>query len=453
MARPAETEVPPAPAAIQRLPLPARLFGHDFYYGWYIVVGAFIAAMMSMGVQAYTLGVFLKPMTEELGWSRTDISFGQTITTVATGFMGVVIGRRLDSHGARALMVGGAIIGGFGFMALGAVQELWQYYVVRAGLVAIGSVGMGGLVVNVAVANWFVRRRGRAIAIGMMGTSVAALLLPTASDQLIDAVGWRSAWVGIGLAVWVLVIPTAWLVMRRRPEDFGLQPDGGPAPASAAPLKHAPRPDDIRWTRREAARTPALWMLILTFGLASTGLGAMLLHLISYLTDSGFSRGQAAAGFGMIGVSGLLSKPFWGLALERFPVRTCASAEFLLMALGIALILSINGLAMMYASIFVLGLGIGGVVTVQEVVWAEFFGRLTLGAVRSLAQPFTIISSAGGPVFAGLAYDLGGSYRFAFLVFIATYVVAAGLILLTPYPKRPESEASTAPPPSIAAPV
>ncbi|MDP2328040.1 MAG: hypothetical protein Q8M79_08120, partial [Dehalococcoidia bacterium] len=94
----------------------------------------------------------------------------------------------------------------------------------------------------------------------------------------------------------------------------------------------------------------------------------------------------------------------------------------------------------------------GGVVTVQEVVWAEFFGRLTLGAVRSLAQPFTIISSAGGPVFAGLAYDFGGSYRFAFLVFIATYVVAAGLILLTPYPKRPESEASTAPPPSIAAP-
>ncbi|TAK73344.1 MAG: MFS transporter [Dehalococcoidia bacterium] len=419
-----------------RLPLPTRVFGREFYYGWYIVAVAFVSSMMSMGITAYSMGVFLKPMTEELGWSRTDISLGQTLTTFVTGILGVAIGRRMDVRGGRALMVGGAIIGGFGFIALGQVQELWQYYLVRSGLVAVGSIGMGNLVVNVALSNWFVRRRGRAIAIGVMGTSVAALVLPTVADRMIDEWGWRAAWAAIGVAVWATVIPAALVAMRRRPEDFGLRPDGDGAPAEGA-LVSARVASDVRWTRQAAARTPTLWMLVATFGLASTGMGALLLHLIPYMTDAGFTRAQAAGAFGMIGISGLLSKPLWGIALDRFPIRRCAASEFILMGLGITLILMSHTLAPLYASIFTLGLGIGGVITVQEVVWADFFGRLSLGTVRSLAQPFTIVSSAGGPVFAGFAYDHFGSYSAAFHLFIGTYVAAAALILLTPTPRRP----------------
>lgn len=435
MALPAETasEVIEGPA---RLPLPTRILGRQFYYGWYIVGVAFVSSMMSSGITAYSMGVFLKPMTEELGWSRTDISLGQTLTTFVTGLLGVAIGRRMDARGGRALMVGGAMIGGTGFIALGHVHELWQYYLVRSGLVALGSIGMGNLVVNVALSNWFVRRRGRAIAFGVMGTSVAALVLPTMADRMIDAWGWRNAWAAIGVAVWVTVIPTSLIAMRRRPEDFGLRPDGDGAPADGAPVS-ARVASDVRWTRRAAARTRTLWMLIATFGLASTGMGALLLHLIPYMTDEGFTRGQAAGAFGMIGVSGLLSKPLWGLALDRFPIRRCAAAEFVLMGLGITLILESHTLAPLYASVFTMGLGIGGVVTVQEVVWADFFGRVSLGTVRSLAQPFTIVSSAGGPVFAGFAYDHFGSYTSAFHLFIATYVLAAVMILLTPAPRRP----------------
>ncbi len=421
-----------------RLPLPTQVFGRHFYYGWYIVAVAFVSSMMSMGITAYSMGVFLKPMTEDLGWSRTDISLGQTLTTFVTGVLGVAIGRRMDVRGGRALMVGGAIIGGFGFIGLGQVQELWQYYLVRAGLVAVGSIGMGNLVVNVALSNWFVRRRGRAISIGVMGTSVAALLLPTAANWMIDAWGWRTAWAAIGVTVWLTVIPAALVAMRRRPEDFGLRPDGDGAPVAGAQVS-ARVASDVRWTRQAAARTPTLWMLVATFGLASTGMGALLLHLIPYMTDAGFTRAQAAGAFGMIGISGLLSKPLWGIALDRFPIRRCAAAEFVLMALGITLILASHTLAPLYGAIFTLGIGIGGVVTVQEVVWADFFGRLSLGTVRSLAQPFTIVSSAGGPVFAGFAYDHFGSYTTAFHLFTATYVAAAVLIMLTPTPRRPAS--------------
>ena len=108
-------------------------------------------------------------------------------------------------------------------------------------------------------------------------------------------------------------------------------------------------------------------------------------------------------------------------------------------ALSLVLILAIDGLAMMYLAIFVLGLAIGGVITVQEVVWANYFGRLTLGTVRSIGRPFTIVTSAGGPLFAAIAYDVGGSYRMAFTAFIFTYLAAAVLILLTPRPVAPPS--------------
>ncbi|MQA01051.1 MAG: MFS transporter [Dehalococcoidia bacterium] len=442
----AVTEHGRPPAA---LPLPATLLGRPVFYGWYIVGLAFVAAMMSSGIQAYSLGVFITPMTEELGWSRTDISLGQTISTGMMGVLGLFIGGTLDRRGGRGLMIGGAVLAGLGFILLGQVRELWQYYLVKGGVVTLGMVGMGAMVVNVAVSNWFVRRRGRAIAISAMGISVAALLLPTVASAMITAYGWRAAWAVIGVAVWVVMIPPTWLIMRRRPEDFGLEPDGGRRLAAVGDAREERRSqvDAARWTRRQAIHTPALWMLILTFGLASMGLGAMLLHLFPYLTDTGFSRSEAAAGFSMIGLAGLLSKPFWGLAIERFAARVTAATEFLMMALGIALILAVDSTLSMFLAVFVFGLGIGGVVTVQETVWADYFGRFTLGMVRSIGRPFTIVSSAGGPVLAGVAYDVGGSYEVAFIVFIGTYVAAAVLILLTPEPSPPAS-----PQPSLAAP-
>ena len=436
-------ERPPAP-----LPLPTSLFGRTIYYGWYIVVFAFIASMMSSGVQAYSLGIFVTPMTEDLGWSRTDISLGQTISTAAMGVLGLFIGGFIDNRGGRLLLVIGAFIAGTGFILLGQVQELWQYYLVKSGIITLGMVGMGAMVVNVAVSNWFVRYRGRAIAITAMGTSVAAVILPSLVTRIIDDFGWRVAWAVLGVSIWVIVIPLGALIMRRRPEDHGLEPDGGRVEVRPGDRRaeHRAVVDQYRWTRREVMRTPALWMLIATFGFGSMGFSAMLLHLIPYLTDNGFSRAEAAGAFSMIGAAGLLSKPIWGLVVEKIATRFAAAAEFAILGSGVVLILSATSLSMMYAAIFVFGIGVGGVITIQETVWADYYGRLTLGTVRAIGRPFTIVSSAGGPVFAALAYDLGGSYQIAFLFFIVAYAVAGTLILLAPEPRPPGGQPAASPP-------
>lgn len=425
----------------RRLPLPTSIRGRPIFYGWYIVAVSFFAAMMSSGVSAYSLGIFFTPMENDLGWSRTALSLGHTASTAGIGIVGLFIGGLLDRRGGRGLMVVGAAIAGAGYILLGQVRELWQFYAIMGLVVTLGMAGMGAMVTNVAVSNWFVRRRGRAIAIAAMGISVTALVLPLAAGWMIEAWGWRAAWAGIGVAIWVVVIPPSWLVMRRRPEDYGLEPDGGAGPGLDDQQQGL---DGAVWTRREALGAPALWLLIVSFGLASAGLTALLLHLIPYLEEIGFTRLEAASAFGMIGVSGLISKPFWGLLVERLRSRIAAALEFIVLGIGIAAILGASNLSMLYVAIFVFGVGVGGVMTVQEVVWADYFGRMTLGTVRSIGRPFTIVSSAGGPLFAGVVFDVRGGYELAFAVFIVMYLVAAAMILATREPTPPRVGEGTA---------
>jgi len=437
-----------APRPLPRLPTSFR--GRPIFYGWYIVFAALVAAMMATGMQVYSLGVFLKPMTEDLGWSRTDLSFGQTVSTLCSGVVGFWVGPLLDRHGGRVLMVIGAVAMGAGFIALGLVQELWQYYLVKGLLVTVGSAMAGLVVVNVAISNWFIRRRGVAIGIAAMGVSAAALFTPFLSTSLINAYGWRPAWMMLGVSIPLLIIPLSLFVMRRRPEDHGLAPDGGPGdgrgPSKARAASMAMQ--NVIWTRRTAIRTRSLWMLSAAFSLGSMGLSALFLHLVPYLSDAGLTSGQAASVFGMVGLAGLLSKPLWGLALDRFNTSYCAVSEFLLMALGLFAITVVDHVVVLHLAVFLLGLGIGGVSTVQEVVWADYFGRATIGMIRGLTRPFTVLASAGGPVFAAFAYDSWGSYDRAFYVFIATYVAAAAVVLVAPYPTPPT--APEAEPPGVA---
>jgi sugar phosphate permease len=412
---------------------------HGIYYGWYIVAAAVVAQFVAVGMQAYTAGVFLKPMAADLGWSREDYANAQTIGTFVTGGLGLFVGGLIDRRGARPLMIAGALLSGLCLIGLSRVHELWQFYLLRGVGITLGAMGVGNLVVNVTVAKWFVRRRGLAVAVSSMGVSLSGVVLVPVAQALIDHVGWRQAWVIFGVAVWLLVIPTAF-VMRRTPEDYGLLPDGDrPDAAPDAPGARPAAVAEVSWTRAEAVRTPAIWFLIFAYGIANIGLGSLILHMLPFLTDAGFAAGTAAFLFSFQSWAALIAKPFWGVLMGRVHARYLSCVSFLLTACAVIGLLGAAARVSVPAALvllFLYGLGIGGTIPLQETVWASYFGRAHLGKVRAVAMPFTILFSAMGPKLTAHLYDRLGDYTAAFFMFASFWVVGAVLVLLARPPRR-----------------
>ncbi|MEI7926405.1 MAG: MFS transporter [Chloroflexota bacterium] len=414
-----------------------------FFYGWYIVAAAVVAQIVSSSTQAYAGGVFLTPMTHDLGWSRESFSAVQTVSTVVTGILGLVIGGMLDRRGPRLLMTWGSVIAGLSLVATSLVQEPWQFYLIRGVGQSIGLAMIGNLVVNVTVSKWFVARRGMAIAIASAGISMGGVAM-TPLAWFIDHYGWRDAWVLLGVWVWVLMVPTI-LVMRSAPERYGLTPDGMSRDEARAFAERNRRPSassEVQWTRAEAIRTRAIWLVMLAYGIAGIGYGAMLLHLVPFMTDNGIARPRAALLFSGFAWSALFVKFFWGWMMDRFHARYLSVISFTIsgvMMVGFLPAASTHNEWVMLLMLIVYGTGVGGAVPLQETVWASYFGRQHLGEIRAVAMPFSIFFGAGGPLLAGTLYDWSGNYISAFSAFAAFQIVGIALILLARPPKHPSA--------------
>jgi sugar phosphate permease len=361
-------------------------------------------------------------------------------------------------------MIVGALIAGLCLVLTSRTQTLGQFYLLRGIGFTVGSIGFGNLVVNVTVSKWFVRNRGMAIAIASCGVSLGGVIVAPVCQALVDAYGWRPTWVILGVATWVVIIPLAF-AMRRTPEDYGLHPDGDTPGASrdtdAARSRRRPMQEPERsWTRPEAVRTASIWMLIVAYGIANIGLGALLFHMIPFLTDQGFSSGRAAFMFSFQSWAALISKPVWGALMNRMHARYLSAISFVIAAasvLGLLVAADHQVLAATMLMQFVFGFAIGGTIPLQETVWASYFGRMHLGQIRAIAMPFTIVFSAVGPKLAAHLYDSTGSYVAAFLVFASFWMAGALLVLVARPPKRRPGGAPTrriaTPLPAASAPV
>lgn len=419
--------------------------GSTPFYGWYIVGAALAAQFISAGTQAYVGGVFLKPMTDDLGWSRSQFSAVQTVSTFVMGTVGFVIGSQIDQRGPRRLMLIGTAICASSLMLTSQVHAAWQFYLIRGVGQTVGNALLGNLVVNVTVAKWFVVRRGLAVSIASAGVSLGGVIMAPLTAWWIHEYGWRSGWVMIGFVVVLVMVPAS-LLMRRSPEDQGQMPDGLTAEESvayAASKRRASAVSEVQWTRHDAIRTRTIWLVIFAYGIANMGLGAILLHTIPFLTDNGFHASTAAVLFGVLSWCALGSKVLWGMLMDRYHARYLSASAFLAMGLAV-LVLIVAGhtgsFALALTFMLIYGTAMGGTVPLQETVWASYFGRAHLGQVRSVAMPFTIVFSAGGPLMAGAIFDRTGSYDGALAAFSLFSAIGLALILLARPPSPPMAE-------------
>lgn len=415
-----------------------------FFYGWRVVASAFLANVAYAEQFNSTYGVFVYHVGEEMGWGRSALAGVKAVSRIPEAIVASFLGPFVDRYGGRWFIVGGGIAVGLCFMLASTIGEIWHLYAYMAILMPLGSVCLGGFVTTVAVSNWFVSKRGRAVAIAGMGTSFSTMVMPLAASAMIEAWGWRTTWLVIGLGVIALVVP-AGLYVRRRPEDLGMRPDGLVAASDAAPARltaaQSQRRErllaaDVVWTRREVVRSPTLWVMVLAWGIAWFSVGGTNLHMVAFFLDLHYPLTIAAAAVSLRSFVALIGQLLWGYVAERMPVKLLGSLQFGIAALGIALWLLPPTPFTLIGGLILFGLGNGGSQVVAEVIWAEFFGRISLGTVRSVSYPLMTVFSALGPIVMGIMYDTSGSYQSSFEVMVAGSLIAAGLVQLARPPRR-----------------
>ena len=292
------------------------------------------------------------------------------------------------------------------------------------------------------------RRRGRALAIADLGNSVGTVLLVPMVPLVISALEWRGTWMALGILTTVITLPAA-LLMRRQPEDYGLQPDGVPLddPTPGAIAEHvaggpAPEPE---WTRGQAIRTPAFWLLILAFSAAGPGVMGVSLHQIPHITDRGFSETQTALTLTVWALCAGFSRVGFGFLVERIQIRYLMVVVMMVgSGAGVALLLWLPNLWVLYLFAVVYGLMRGPFVIMNSLVWADYFGRRHLGSIRGMMAPFNAVSFAGGPLLAGFLFDRYGDYALALQLFIGGYLLSGLLLyLVRPPAYRPSLVAQT----------
>ncbi len=437
-------------------PLAAWLAERQIFYGWVIVGLAFLSSFAGVGLVTRSFSIVLKPLTEEMGVSRTTGILGATIASLVSGAASPFIGRIVDRSGPRTLIVVSAAIKGAVLIASAQLHNVWLFLLVFGVGTGLARPSLQAVGAQTTVAKWFVRKRGRAVTFSTLGMPLSAVVVYPLTEWMVSNFGWRSAWIALGIMVWVVLMAPIGLLMRARPEDIGLHPDGDAAApqaaAAAAPGGRGGRfagrgqrsaGPELSWTAQDAFRTRSFWMLTFAFTLITAVPAVLQINLYPYFTDVGLAPAAAAAANGSFGIGVIASRTlFWGYALDRFPIRVTLVLWGVLMTAVLGVMLLVNSLPLAYVGAIAFGLAMGGNAPLSTLAWSSYFGRAELGAITGLANLLSTISSVAGPLFGSVVYDLTGSYHGAFSATAIASLAGVALILLAGSPKPPPTRAA-----------
>jgi sugar phosphate permease len=377
-----------------------------------------------------TLSMFIVPMCAQFGWTRAALSGAVSLGALLGVLVAPLVGPLFDRHGSRLLLAGSALVVAACSLSLAATWSLASFYVAfglsRMMFSAPFDVGTTG-----AVAKWFVRKRARAMALLSMSTGIGLAALPPLAQLAISAHGWRAGWLALAAVVLVVGVLPQWLLLVRQPEDAGLAPDG-------APGAHEDRVDGAResaYTPAEALATPALWLLMAYTLLAFPVQSGLSLHQAPHLVERGLSPGLAAAVVSTFSVAAAAASLAVGVLRAPPHVLLCAGA--LLMALGALLMHAVEGAPLAFAAAAAFGAGIGALLTMLPVAWANYFGRAHFGAIRGITLPAQVGGQALGPLLAGGLRDATGDYGVGLMVFALLSAAAAAVAAFARPPSPP----------------
>ena len=396
-----------------------------FYYGWLVLGAAGTANFARNAAASLTISVFIYPLSEELGWSRTLIAGAAAAGGLVATFTSPIIGRMIDRYGARVVLTASVLVlvvstfvlrwSDVSLTVMG-VTIPWVFYIAYAtGRVIFASPVQIGT--SVVVSRWFIRLRGRTNGILGLSHSVGMVLFPLIASIVIAQSGWRDAWYVLSVVVFVVALLPVALLISERPEDLGLRPDGDEVEADAqedgdvAGAKDASSVE-VNWTSRDAMRTPALWLLALATGMMFFMHSGSNTHAAAFFQDQGLGAVTAGVSISLNAIFLGISSLVWGRIVERVPARFVMAAVALNLAIGAFLFTLTDSTVEALAFSALFGFGLGGMLVVPPVAYADYFGRSSLGTIRGITEPFTTLGMAVGVMIPGLIFDFvgGASY-------------------------------------------
>jgi len=411
------------------------------YYGWVIVIVIGLGGFTQSAESFPILGVFMKPINEEFHWSRTMFSGSTLIGTLAGGVVAMVVGPMLDRLGARwTLTVAFAILGST-LILMAFINALWQFYLLQIVGRAL-TMGVLALALGVVVPKWFIAKRGRAVAMGGLGQRIGNAVTPLYVQFLVSHGSWRLATAVAGLLMWtVSMIPMA-IFMRRKPEDMGLLPDGVDPEEAQRREEYAQahpeqRPmEEKSMTREQALKHPSFYLLVVAFSLVFVAAPALNFHMIPYLTDQGISESYAVTATALLSICAGIGSLATGFLSERITARRTLIGILMMMSIGFVGLLQVHVAWQAIVWGIYYGLSFGGMFILLQVIFADFYGRDNVGAIRGVVWPIQMVFNATGPFIASIAFDVLGSYTLIFLIFSALVMTASVLMFLAKPPTQ-----------------
>ena len=397
----------------------------QWFYGWRIVGASFVILFVTVGIGIYAPPVFLVPLQEHFGWSRAAIAAGPGIAALMSGLLSPLVGAWIDSSGARRVMTIGAVVMGGAFVLLGFVNALWQFYAVNA-IAAVGVTCVAWIPTQTVVSNWFERRRGLAMGIALAGIGFGGLAIAPLGNVLIGWAGWRLAYATLGSMILLIVVTLTVTVIRSRPEEMGLLPDGDPV---ASPGRATGSPPKLPGLELAGAfRTSTLWMLVVCHFLWVFAGLSIVAHVHAFLTDVGFSSEVAAWALGLaIGVS-VVGRVVFGLLADALPKKYVMALALVVESAAPLCLLSIHWFAALPAFVIAFGLGIGGGAVLVPLLVGECFGLRSFGKILGVVMIPGALGAAIGPVLTGRIFDVTGSYALGFALHLAAFLISAALL-------------------------
>lgn len=406
-----------------------------------MVLAGFVLLFLYAGAGFYSFSIFIKPFEETFGWSRAAISFAMSIYLMLHGVCAPLVGYLTEKYGPKRVMAGFAVVTGAAFILVSFTNSLLYFYLSYA-LLSIGTVGIGWIPISSILARWFIRRRGTAIGVTMVGISAGGFFISPLVGALNTAFSWRVSYLVMGLMVWLIAVPVTLLVVKGSPAEMGLRPDGDAWDETDEPEGRSSGEVSVKlveeegWPFRAALKTRTFWWVAAAFFLAPMAQMGILQHQVPLVTEAGLSPAVAATAMGITAGMGGLGKLSFGRISESLDFKYVAALCFGLQSLAVFLLLFIESVTLVWVYVLLFGFGMGGVVVLLPLAVGHYFGLVAFGTIMGTITLMQSIGSAGGAVISGLIYDHFGNYTYAMILFGSMNLAAIAATFVAGRPRR-----------------